>query len=69
MRSCSVATGRPVPGDRRPVDGQFEGGPGRYSRKLGRELPISTEGREDGGTVYYFDEEAAALFAAARPAG
>ncbi len=43
--------------------------PGRYSRKLGRELPISTEGREDGGTDYYLDDEAAALFAAARPAG
>jgi hypothetical protein len=42
--------------------------PGRYSRKLGRELPISTEGREDGGTDYYLDDEVAALFAAARPA-
>lgn len=42
--------------------------PGRYSRKLGRELPISTEGREDGGTDYYLEDEAAALFAAARPA-
>lgn len=40
--------------------------PGRYSRKLGRELPISTEGREDGGTDYYLDDEIAALFAAAR---
>jgi hypothetical protein len=40
--------------------------PGRYSRKLGRELPISTEGREDGGTDYYLDDDVAALFAAAR---
>jgi hypothetical protein len=43
--------------------------PGRYSRKLGRDLPISTEGRDDGGTDYYLDDEVAALFAAARPAG
>lgn len=42
--------------------------PGRYSRKLGRELPIATEGREDGGTDYYLDEDTAALFAAARAA-
>jgi hypothetical protein len=42
--------------------------PGRYSRKLGRELPISTEGREDGGTDYYLDDETAKLFAAAREA-
>ncbi len=42
--------------------------PGRYSRKLGRELPISTEGREDGGTDYYLDDEAAKLFATAREA-
>jgi hypothetical protein len=42
--------------------------PGRYCRKLGRESPIATEGREDGGTDYYLDDEAAALFAAARPA-
>jgi hypothetical protein len=40
--------------------------PGRYSRKLRRELPISTEGRDDGGTDYYLDEEAAKLFAVAR---
>ena len=33
--------------------------PGRYSRKLGRELPIATEGREDGGTDYYLDEDVA----------
>ena len=42
--------------------------PGRYSRKLGRELPISTEAREDGGTDYFLDDEAAKLFAAAREA-
>jgi len=42
--------------------------PGRYSRKLGREFPIATEGREDGGTDYYLDEAAATLFAAARDA-
>lgn len=40
--------------------------PGRYSRALGRELPISTEGRDDGGTDYYLDPDVAALFAAAR---
>jgi hypothetical protein len=37
--------------------------PGRYSRKLGRELPILTEGRQDGGTDYYMEPEIAALFA------
>lgn len=42
--------------------------PGRYSRKLGRELPISTEGREDGGTDYYLDAEVAKLFQEARSA-
>ncbi len=40
--------------------------PGRYSRKLGRELPISTEGRDDGGTDYYLTSGVAELFAAAR---
>jgi hypothetical protein len=40
--------------------------PGRYSRKLGRELPISTEGRDDGGTDYYLEPDVAKLFAAAR---
>ena len=40
--------------------------PGRYSRKLGRELPISTEGRDDGGTDYYLEDDVATLFAAAR---
>jgi hypothetical protein len=40
--------------------------PGRYSRALGRELPISTEGRDDGGTDYYLDPDVAALFARAR---
>jgi Family of unknown function (DUF6416) len=40
--------------------------PGRYSRHLGRVLPIATEGRADGGTDYYMEPDAAALFAAAR---
>ena len=42
--------------------------PGRYSRKLGRALPIATEGRDDGGTDYYLEPDVAALFAAAREA-
>jgi hypothetical protein len=42
--------------------------PGRYSRKLGRALPIATEGRDDGGTDYYLEPDIAALFAAARDA-
>ncbi|HEX3873792.1 MAG TPA: DUF6416 domain-containing protein [Solirubrobacteraceae bacterium] len=37
--------------------------PGRYSRRLGRALPIATEGRADGGTDYYMTTEVAALFA------
>lgn len=40
--------------------------PGRYSRKLGRELPLATEGRDDGGTDYYMEPPVAKLFAAAR---
>jgi Family of unknown function (DUF6416) len=40
--------------------------PGRYSRHLGRTLPIATEGRADGGTDYYMDPDVAALFAQAR---
>jgi hypothetical protein len=40
--------------------------PGRYSRHLGRALPIATEGRADGGTDYYMPPDTAALFAAAR---
>jgi Family of unknown function (DUF6416) len=40
--------------------------PGRYSRHLGRTLPIATEGRADGGTDYYMEPDVAALFAAAR---
>jgi hypothetical protein len=40
--------------------------PGRYSRHLGRALPIATEGRTDGGTDYYMDPDIAALFANAR---
>jgi len=42
--------------------------PGRYSRKLGRTLPIATEGRDDGGTDYYLEPDVAELFAAARAA-
>jgi hypothetical protein len=40
--------------------------PGRYSRHLGRVLPIATEGRGDGGTDYYMEPDVAALFKAAR---
>lgn len=40
--------------------------PGRYCRHLGRELPIATEGRPDGGTDYFMEPEVAALFAQAR---
>ena len=40
--------------------------PGRYCRKLGKEMPIATEGREDGGTDYYVDPDVAKLFVAAR---
>jgi hypothetical protein len=41
--------------------------PGRYSRHLGRALPIATEGRADGGTDYYMEPDIAAVFATARP--
>jgi uncharacterized protein DUF6416 len=37
--------------------------PGRYSRRLGRALPIATEGRPDGGTDYFMEPDVAALFA------
>ena len=40
--------------------------PGRYSRHLGRVLPIATDGRADGGTDYYMRPDVAALFAGAR---
>ncbi len=40
--------------------------PGRYCRHLGRVLPIATEGRPDGGTDYYMEQDLASLFAAAR---
>jgi hypothetical protein len=40
--------------------------PGRYSRHLDRTLPITTEGRTDGGTDYYMEPELAELFAVAR---
>jgi Family of unknown function (DUF6416) len=39
--------------------------PGRYSRHLGRVMPIATEGRPDGGTDYYMAPETAELFRAA----
>lgn len=42
--------------------------PGRWSRKLDREFPISTVGREDGATDYRMDAGTAAVFAAARDA-
>ena len=42
--------------------------PGRYCRHLDRELPISTAGRDDGGTDYYMEPDVAELFAAARKA-
>jgi hypothetical protein len=40
--------------------------PGRYSRHLGRVLPIATEARADGGTDYFMEPEIARLFNAAR---
>jgi Family of unknown function (DUF6416) len=40
--------------------------PGRYCRHLGRELPIATEGRADGGTDYFMEPDVATLFAEAR---
>lgn len=42
--------------------------PGRYCRRLGRVMPIATEGREDGGTDYFMEPEVAALFTAAASA-
>lgn len=42
--------------------------PGRYCRRIGRALPIATEGRTDGGTDYYMEPEVAALFVTARGA-
>jgi Family of unknown function (DUF6416) len=43
--------------------------PGRWCRKLGREFPITTDAREDGGTDYWMAPDTAAVFAAARSAG
>jgi hypothetical protein len=40
--------------------------PGRYSRHLGRVLPIETAGRPDGGTDYFMEPDVAALFSGAR---
>lgn len=42
--------------------------PGRYSRGMGRALPLANEGRADGGTDYFMEPEVAELFAAARAA-
>ncbi|MFN8130712.1 MAG: DUF6416 domain-containing protein [Solirubrobacteraceae bacterium] len=42
--------------------------PGRWCRKLGREFPITTAARDDGGTDYSMAPETAAVFAAARTA-
>jgi hypothetical protein len=43
--------------------------PGRWCRKLGREFPIATTARADGGTDYAMTPEVAALFAGVRAAG
>ncbi len=40
--------------------------PGRWCAKLGRDFPIETDVREDGGTDYSMRPETAALFARAR---
>jgi Family of unknown function (DUF6416) len=40
--------------------------PGRWSAKLGRDFPIETVARDDGGTDYTMSPETAAVFAAAR---
>jgi hypothetical protein len=40
--------------------------PGRYARKVARELPIATAGRDDGGTDYFMEPVVAEIFAAAR---
>ena len=42
--------------------------PGRYSRRIGRFLPITTEGRPDGGTDYLMEPDALRLFTDAREA-
>ncbi|HVP02482.1 MAG TPA: DUF6416 domain-containing protein [Solirubrobacteraceae bacterium] len=40
--------------------------PGRWCSKLGREFPITTQAREDGGTDYSMSPELAELFGRAR---
>jgi hypothetical protein len=40
--------------------------PGRYSRHVGRVMPITTEGRSDGGTDYLMEPEVERLFTRAR---
>ena len=42
--------------------------PGRYSRHIGRVLPITTEGRPDGGTDYLMEPDELRLFTTAREA-
>ena len=42
--------------------------PGRWCRKLGRDFPIATTAREDGGTDYAIEPEIAELFTRARTA-
>ena len=42
--------------------------PGRYCRKVARPLPIATAKRDDGGTDYWVEGLAAALFTSARGA-
>jgi len=36
--------------------------PGRYCRHLGRQMPVATAGRPDGGTDYYMEPAVAELF-------
>jgi len=43
--------------------------PGRWCRKLGREFPIDTDAREDGGTDFMMGAATAAVFDRARTAG
>lgn len=42
--------------------------PGRWAAKLGREFPIDTDARDDGGTDYTMSAETAAVFRRAREA-
>lgn len=40
--------------------------PGRWSARLGRDFPIETASRDDGGTDYSMDADTAALFTQAK---